>query len=100
MLNQLTHDSFSPLLGQVFRLVVPEGEPLDAELVEVVRGPGADGEPDDGRRTFSILFRVAGADYLPQSIYRLQHAEMGDLDLFLVPVSQDEEALYHEAVFN
>jgi hypothetical protein len=37
---------------------------------------------------------------LQQGMYELQHAHLGTLELFLVPVGQDHTGLYYEAVFN
>ena len=36
---------------------------------------------------------------LPQRIYRLEHAELGGLDLFLVPIGRDASGITYEAVF-
>jgi hypothetical protein len=36
---------------------------------------------------------------LPQRIYRLEHAELDTLELFLVPIAQDASGTRYEAVF-
>jgi hypothetical protein len=33
-------------------------------------------------------------------MYRMQHDQLGKLELFLVPVGQDQRCIYYEAVFN
>jgi hypothetical protein len=33
-------------------------------------------------------------------MYQIQHDQLGAFDLFLVPVSQDQDGVYFEAVFN
>jgi hypothetical protein len=38
-------------------------------------------------------------DLLPQRIYRLEHDELGALDLFLVPIGRDDSGVRYEAVF-
>jgi hypothetical protein len=33
-------------------------------------------------------------------MYQLQHERLGAFELFLVPVGQDQDGVYYEAVFN
>lgn len=50
--------------------------------------------------SFSLLFR-APLDAPPfQGLFQVKHQSLGSMDLFLVPVKQDEDGLYFEAVFN
>jgi hypothetical protein len=49
---------------------------------------------------FSIIFRGPSGQSLPQRIYRLEHAQLGTLDLFLVPIGPDGVGMCYEAVFN
>ncbi len=37
--------------------------------------------------------------HLEQAIYALEHAEMGMLELFLVPLGPHEDGMRYEAVF-
>jgi hypothetical protein len=39
------------------------------------------------------------APVLPQGIQRLSHAELGELDLFLVPIGPDAQGMRYEAAF-
>ena len=61
----------------------------------------ASGAEDGGRQPFSLLF-VAGPDAptLSQRLYRLDHASLGALDLFLVPIGPKNGVMQYEAVFN
>ena len=52
------------------------------------------------QETFSLRFRGAGDRPLHQATWKLDHAVLGPLDIFLVPVGQDERGRYYEAVFN
>jgi hypothetical protein len=36
---------------------------------------------------------------LPQRIYRVEHGELGAMEIFLVPIGPDEVAHRYEAVF-
>ena len=37
---------------------------------------------------------------LPQGLYRVQHPQLGELELFTVPLGPDGKAFCYEAVFN
>jgi hypothetical protein len=49
---------------------------------------------------FSVQFRGPEKIFLPQDTYRITHEQMGDFDLFLVPVAREELGFRYEAVFN
>ena len=91
MLEDLTVDQFRPLLDQSFR-IAPDGAPaFEVELVEVTEIPREPG----GRTPFSLVFQGGPDPPLPQRIYRVEHEELGELDIFLVPIAADR----YEAVF-
>ncbi len=52
------------------------------------------------RTPFSLLFRNASAVLLPQKIYPMQHASLGEFGIFLVPVARDRDGFLYQAVFN
>lgn len=52
------------------------------------------------RHPFSLIFRSAVQQVLPQRIYRLKNATGGVQDVFLVPVARDAQGVTYEAVFN
>lgn len=89
---------FEPHVGTSFRL---SAESIDIDVVlvsgeELISGPEAH-LPDV---SFSLLFRGPLEHKLPQMTRRLGHPELGDLEIFLTPVSEDEDGRYYEAVFN
>jgi hypothetical protein len=108
MLDKLTSADFAPCLHQTFRLYpgplaadgAPTGDPLQVELLSVTELGEA---PPAGyplrRRPFSLVFRAATTRHLPQRIYALEHAALGRLDLFLVPIGPDQLGMRYEAVF-
>jgi hypothetical protein len=51
------------------------------------------------RLPFSLMFSGPAAPIMPQGIYRLVHAELGSLELFLVPLQPDRDGARYEAVF-
>jgi hypothetical protein len=99
MLQDLTSASFEAHRGTVFQVHPVGGEPVELALdgVRLL-------EPHPGPRAqpFSVYFRGPRNPLLPQQIYRLEHAEMGTLELFLVPIGPDPKGggMNYEAVFN
>ena len=92
MLETLTADTFAPRLGDRFTVEADGGSRVELELVEVDEL----GAVSDGRRApFSLVFAAAEAPTLPQRIYRVEHVELGSIDLFLVPIAADR----YQAVF-
>jgi hypothetical protein len=90
-LEALTVDDFAALRGDGFR-IAPDGAPgFDAELVDVREIPREPG----GRAPFSLVFQGGPNPPLPQRIYRVEHDELGALEIFLVPIAADR----YEAVF-
>jgi hypothetical protein len=70
------------------RFALVEAQPLREAGV---RGTGA---------PFSLLFSASDGAATEQGTYRLRHPDLGDVDIFLVPVAQGETGLLFEAVFN
>ena len=96
MLDKLTRESFEPRKGEAFKLTDEDAGELELELA-AVQGAGLQGRA--AREQFSVHFHGPPEPLLPQKIYRLANPEMGTLDIFLVPVAQDEDGTTYEAVF-
>ena len=92
----VTLAQFEPLVGSPFTLQLDDASCLTTQLIEARPGhyPGP-----EGRASFSLTFEAPPEPPLPQRIYRLQHAQLGSLDLFLVPVARSATGLHYEAVF-
>lgn len=97
MLDKLTLDDFQPLLDDTFS--VRAGEHA-AEFRLVAAEPMAEGRSNGKRAPFSLVFQ-APPDVNPvQGLYRLEHDDLGTIEVFLVPVAGDQEGTDFEAVFN
>jgi hypothetical protein len=98
VLESLTVDDFRPAVGEPF--VLAEAQ-LELELTDArTFESGAPAVDGDGRRTqFSLLFRGPHEPRLPQRIYRLEHATLGALEIFIVPVARDAAGMHYEAIF-
>lgn len=95
MAASLEHETFSRNLNTKFRISVDESNTFEAELSkvdELLQSPV--------QERFSIIFRGPREFVLPQGNYRFNHDEMGEFSLFIVPIRQNDEGTFYEAVFN
>lgn len=73
------------------------GAPQPIELSLEEARPLGHGVRDGG--AFALLFLGPAQPVLQQATYRLEHAEMGAMDIFLVPVGPQAGGMGYEAVF-
>ena len=77
-------------------MIASPAEPAcEVELIEVSESEA----PGPERQQFSVVFRGGSDQPLPQRIYRVEHDELGALEIFLVPIGPDEVAQRYEAIF-
>jgi hypothetical protein len=103
MLTDLRAGTFRTQLNTVFSIHLSPVTDLAVELVEVIEKGGLDGQQPPAatrQERFSVVFRGGRDRLLEQAMYHMQHDQLGDLELFLVPVGQDQTSVYYEAVFN
>ena len=104
MSDQLVSDVFAPHVGETFEVRLQSGEAFDVVLTECEEATY--GDPDDlrerlGRVPFSLVFRSSDRErYAPQQTLTLSHPELGDLEVFLVPLGPDDTGMRYEAVFS
>lgn len=90
-------EDFASCLEQDFEIVFPDGI-LPAKLIEANRwGPD---QPANVRQPFSLAFRIDRNLRLPQGIYKMRNASLGEMEIFLVQVAADANSSTLEAVFN
>ena len=91
---ELVTGTFEPHVGEAFQAMpsLEGGEPVELTLSSVDESPHA--RPD--HPAFSLIFRASQSAPQPQQIFTLRHTELGELDLFLVPVGPEE----YQAVIN
>ena len=95
METKLLHEEFGRQLNQNFLVNVEGADPINLQLVEVSALTVL-----PRQEMFSIVLKGPGSQVMPQSIYSLENSSMGQMDLFLVAIRKDEEAVYYEAIFN
>ncbi len=94
MLEHLTRETLSHHLNTKFRLYFDGSKAVEVELIEVTGGETTRQE------NFSVIFRGPVDHPFWQRIYRMEHEQLGDFELFLVPIRKDAQGFYYEAVFN
>ena len=65
----------------------------------MLESASAAGEWPGGRDPFSLIFVGPGEPMLPQAIYALTHADLGVLEIFVVPIAGDAEGVRYQAIF-
>jgi hypothetical protein len=91
----LDHEVFSKHLGTKFSISVDGLSSIEAELSKVTE---LHLSPQQER--FSVVFRGPRESFLSQGTYNFTHPQMGEFSLFIVPMGQDDEGTFYEAVFN
>ncbi len=99
MAAELTEKEFSKHVNTKFRAQLDGGVQAELELDEVKGYPGHPGD-QQGMERFSIYFKGPTTPHLPQQSYTLQHDQMGEFEIFLVPVGRNDQGSRYEAVFN
>ena len=91
----LTHEAFAPNANTKFQVQVDENTPVDLELVEVTEL-----KVYPRQEEFTLTFRGPLELFLGQGMRGFTHDQMGEFELFIVPIKQDAHGFYYEAVFN
>jgi hypothetical protein len=94
----LSRETFAVRANETFDLGLGESS-MPVTLVEIQPLP-PHAYPGMGRSPFSLVFRSGSPVVLPQKVYRLKNAALGELDMFLVPVGRDVSGVLYQAVFN
>jgi hypothetical protein len=98
MLEILTLDHFTALVGETFRVQLGGDTQVDLVLSEVTALSAAT-TGTDKRNPFGLVFRHPGRRILPQSVYALEHPKLGRLEIFIVPIGPDAGGMRYEAIF-
>jgi hypothetical protein len=96
-LSTIRREQFAAFLNENFEIVFPDGT-LPVTLIEAKQW-GPDQSPNI-RQPFALTFRVARNLRLPQGIYQMRHATLGEMEIFLVQIAGDQNSSTLEAVFN
>ena len=94
MLENMTAASFSEHLNTKFRVSLP----LDAVELELIKID--DLGVTSRQERFSLIFRGPLDRALLQGTYTMEHNKLEVIELFIVPIAQDEDGIRYEAAFN
>ena len=95
VLDDLSASVFAAQLDTEFRVAFEGIPPVMLELFEVTEG-----DPASVQEHFSLVFRGPHDRVLSQGMCRMEHAELGVVVLFIVPIGPDSRGMRYEAVFN
>jgi hypothetical protein len=95
MSRRYKRDDFTEQLNTTFEINFTPDIVKDAELIQV-----SDLEGTGNYESFSITFLVSEDCPVYQQIYPIDHAKMGNIELFLVPSGKDEKGTTYVSVFN
>jgi len=96
MLETLTKEIWETYLDKDFQVEITDQAAVVMTLIAV----SGFGRPLLGRReAYSLLFQGPLQPALAQRIYRIRQQQLGNWDIFLVPVGKESKGLQYEAVF-
>jgi len=91
----LTHEEFSQHLNTRFDVQLDEANAVQLKLAEV-----SPLKLYPRQEEFSIVFLGPLETFLGQGVRPFSHEQLGEFELFIVPVRQDDKGFYYEAIFN
>jgi len=94
-LKTATAADFEKLVGQSFSL--PEVDDCELQLDRV---DSLEKQDESARGPFALVFKGEHAEPLAQGTFELRHADVGELQIFIVPIGPTEGGFLYEAVFN
>lgn len=101
MAEDLTKSRFETIADKRFRVGSEGGHSIEVELIEVSPlATDASVATEGQRAAFSLLFRGPAATPLAQGTYLFEHSEVGKIELFIVPVGEDDAGRSYEAIFS
>ncbi len=90
-------------MGDRFEVTPQQGEPFEAVLSsceETTYGSRGDWASTTQRVPFSLEFRGPAEAAVDQQTCGFRHPQLGEFDLFIVPLGPDAEGMRYEAVIS
>ena len=91
----LTHEEFSKNANTKFKAQADDNTSVELELISV-----SELKLYPQQEEFVLEFLGPFNMFLDQGVRNFTHDQMGDFELFIVPVKQDAQGFYYEAIFN
>ncbi|CAG7633762.1 DUF6916 family protein [Paenibacillus allorhizosphaerae] len=93
-MSSYSFSAFREAVGTPFRIPLSQQEVM-LQLVDV-----SEQASSPNMVQFSLLLRGPLEFFLPQQTYRMVHEQLGELELFMVPVGREADGFRYEIVFN
>jgi len=94
----LTKKSFKTTHNQEFTIQFDTQTSVVAKLIEI-KSINSQVVNVGQVEPFSLVFEIPGDVVYEQNTYSMENKELGELDLFLVPIGADESGVRYEAIF-
>jgi hypothetical protein len=91
----LTHEEFTKNANTKFQVQADDNTRVEIELIKI-----SELKLHPHQEEFAVQFRGPLNQFLGQGVRDFTHDQMGQFELFLVPIKEDEQGFYYEAVFN
>jgi hypothetical protein len=95
MIYELTRDAMAEYVNTSFVVLDAPTAQVTVQMTEVTPRRAT-----PRQEMFSLMFHGSADRFLPQKMYKLRHERLGEFNLTLVPVGQDEQGFIYEAAFN
>ena len=93
--DSLTHETFLQNVNTKFYVSADDTTRVELELAEV-----SELKQLKAHEQFSVVFRGPLEFFMGQGMRAFDHETLGQFELFIVPIRQDGQGYYYEAVFN
>ena len=91
---------FAPYVGRAFSMRLGPAS-VGSLVLSDARSLGSAPCPSERRESFALLFTSSEREPARQGTYSLGHPDVGEVELFLVPVGPSPEGgMQYEAIFN
>ena len=97
--RQLVFEDFADKVGDAFA-ISEDDVPTIALTLKEAKSLNPQWGLKGVRPPFSLTFLAADPRVFPQRLYRLQHARLGEVTIFLVPSGKDGQGVSYCATFN
>ncbi len=91
----LTQEAFAENVNTKFHASGEDASQVELELAEV-----SEVIKQKAHDQFAVVFRGPLNAFMGQGMRSFDHEKLGRFELFIVPIRQDGEGFYYEAVFN
>ncbi len=95
-MNLISFDQFSQHVDSYFTIIAPSYMPIvNLKLLQVKLIIS-----NQIQEHFTLIFQGPSEPLLNQQVYELEHEQMGELSLFMVPIARKANGMQYEVVFN